>query len=539
MSSGVRPVLLMLLSGAALLSLIAYINVLSLFLARSDSRVNEIAVRHALGASSARITKQFAGEAIVLVVVSTAVASVLAAWSTSFLSGLLTADMLNRMPYLGAVGMNVRVASYAAALSLLAAALFTLAPFTRVSRSTGRSALHEGTRGSTASTWRRFGGSLVVAELAFAVILLVSAGLISKSLYRLLHVDLGFTAEQLITFSVSPTAAAQTGEPPNVAARLVADRVAALPGVLAVGYADLLPLGRGLAPSSGFQVVGQSANVLVEDHPVRRISAGFFEALQATVLRGRLFTEAEVASAGRVVIINETAARRYFPGENPIGRHVIIGAPPPAEIVGVVSDIKDGPPESRSYPAAYLPFDQTAFGLVVRTSGEQQTLTPAVLAAIREVRPDLLIQGGRTVTEQLNTSPSTSQQRASAWLVGGFAITALLLSVIGLYGVVSYAVEQRTREIGVRMALGAPRRRIYQLIVRDAASFVVVGVGIGIVGAATAANLMRGLLFGVEPWDTPTLAGAASLLIASALFAAYVPARRAARVDPLVALRYE
>lgn len=398
-------------------------------------------------------------------------------------------------------------------------------------------------------TWQRLGRSLVVAELAIAVILLVSAGLLSQSIYRLLHVDTGFNTRQLAMVMVSPISGRpRTGdsmvsnenrEQPGALARQVAQRVAALPGVQAVGYADLLPLGVGLAPSSGFQVPGRAAEGVIEDHPVRRIGAGYFRALQATLLEGRFFTEEEVALRRDVVIINETATKRYFPGEDAMGKKIVIGAPPARLIMGVVADIKDGPLETPPHPAAYIPFDQESFGLVVRTSQPEPSIIPSLAGAIREVRPDLLVQGAMTMTERMNLLPSASIKRASAWLVGGFAATALVLSLVGLYGVVAYSVGQRTREIGVRMALGAQPRSVYQLVVGEAARMVVAGTGLGMICAVAAATLMRHLLFGIRAWDAPTLAAAAAVLVVPALLASFLPARHAASVNPIEVLRVE
>jgi macrolide transport system ATP-binding/permease protein len=537
MLGDIRPIMLMLLGGTALLLLIASINVVSLLLARSDSRRREIAVRNALGASSARLILQFATEALILVAAGSVLGLTLAAWGMRLLTTLLSADMISRMPYLQRSGLNLRVVAFAGAVSLIAALVFTLTPVARMSLSEGLAGLKEDGRASAGTTWRRFGSYLVVAELAIAAILLVSAGLLGKSFYLLLHVDAGFNMRQLATVGVSPMSEAQR-EQPGVLARQVAERVAALPGVQAVGYADLVPLGPGLAPSSGFQVVGRAQSV-IEDHPVRRISAGYFRALQARLLRGRYFSEEEVASIRRVVVINETAAQWYFSGRDPVGQQIVIGAPPAREIVGVIADIKDGPPETPTHPAAYVPFDQQGFVLVVRTSQPEQSLFPSLAAAIRDVRPRLLVHEETTMTERMNRLPSASLDRASAWLAGAFAAMALLLSLVGTYGVVAYTVGQRTHEIGVRMALGAQRRSVYRLVLGEAAPLVGVGTALGMIGAVAAATLMRRLLFGVEAADAPTLAIAACVLIVSALLASYIPARRAASVNPTQVLRAE
>jgi macrolide transport system ATP-binding/permease protein len=545
----VRPMLLMFLSGAALLLVIACMNVVSLLLARSEKRTQEIAVRHALGASSARLVTQFATEALVLTAIAAASGLLLASWGMQFLRSLLSADMISRMPYLQAVGLNFRLVSLACVISLIAALAFALTPVVRIAIFKTSVGLHEGSRTSAGTHWRRVGAHLVVAELAIAVVLLVGGGLLGKSLYHLLHVDPGFNAQGLVTTSVTPVqargadpAADARDEQPDALARRVAERLAALPGVDAVGYADLLPLGPGLAPSSTFWVLGRAeADQLKEDWPVRRISAGYFNTLQATLLRGRHFTQEEVSSSRPVMIINETAARRYFAGDDPIGRRIAFGSPasPAREVVGIVADIKEGPPETPAHPAAYVPFDQTGFGLIIRTRHDERALAPSLVSAVREIRPDALVGAVATMAERMNRLPSASLQRSSAWLAGGFAAMALILSIVGLYGVVAYSVGQRSREIGVRMALGAQRTAVYRLVLGEATWLVGLGTGLGIIGAAIAAMLMRRLLFGVQWWDPATLVATTFVLAISALAASYIPARRAASVNPIEVLRAE
>jgi predicted permease len=334
----------------------------------------------------------------------------------------------------------------------------------------------------------------------------------------------------------------ESREQPGAAARQIAERVALLPGVQSVGYADLLPLSAGLAPSSTFWVLGRAnEEQLPEDWPVRRISARYFTTLQAKLLRGRYFTEEEVASVRPVMIINESAAGRYFHGEDPIGRSIALGgaASPARQIVGVVADIKDGPPETPTHPSAYVPFDQPAFALAVRLSQPDQTLVPTVRAAIGETRPDAVIGELTTMAERANRLPSTSLHRSTAWLIGAFATVAFVLSVVGLYGVVAYSVGQRTREIGVRIALGAGRRTVYRLVLGEASWLAGLGTALGLICAVIVATLMRSLLFEIPSWDPPTLTGAGLVLILAALLASYIPARQAASVNPIEVLRSE
>lgn len=546
MLGDVRPILLMLLGAAGLLWLIAGLNGVSLILARSETRRREVAVRSALGASSTRLTLQFGTEALVLATLSGALGLLLASSSMRVLTSLMSADMIARMPYFRNVGMNLRVVVFAGVLSAIVGLVLGLIPLVRASMSATLAGLKEGSRGSAGTMWRRAGAPLVVAELAIAMILLVSAALLGKSLYRLLHVDPGFNVQQLALLSVSPVSVApgssDGSEQPGRLAQAVAEHVVAVPGVMSVGYADLAPLGPGLAPASLLWVAGRTEHEQLRDSaPVRRVSAGYFKALQATLLRGREFMAADLASRRPVMIINDTAARRYFRGDDPIGRSIAFGGPdsPLREIIGVVGDIKEGPPESPPYPAAYVPFDQSAFTLLVRTAQAEHAVLPSVVAAVHEVQRGLLVTGQTTMTEKVNRLPSTSLNRSSAWLVGGFAGVAFVLGIVGLYGVVAYTVGQRTREIGVRMALGAQRRSVYRLVLGDAGRLVSLGIALGLAAAVALATLMRQVLFGVEAWDPATLAVVSTGLIVAGLLASYLPARRAASVNPIEVLRAE
>ena len=551
MLGDVGRVLLMLLAGSLLLLVIACTNVMSLVLARTDSRAREIAVRNALGASSPRLVLQFATEALVLATAAAVLGVLLASLGMQFLGSLLTTDMIRRMPYLQGIGFNLRLIVFAVAVAAVVASVFALTPLVRISVSATLAGLKDDSRGTAGRTWRRLGAHLVVAELAVAVVLLVGAGLLGRSLYRLIHVEVGFDAQQLAGISVSPGSVRITGadatrdastEQSDALARQIAERVAALPGVQSVGYADILPLSAGLAPSSTFWVAGRAdEDQRHEDWPVRRISAHYFATLRAKLLRGRYFTEEDVASGRPVMIINQSAARRYFQGQDPIGQSIAFGGPtsPRREIVGTVADIKDGPPETPPHPSAYVPFDQPAFALAIRLSQSEHNLSPTIRAAIRDIRPDALVGELTTMADRANRLPSTSLHRSTAWLIGGFAAIAVVLSVVGLYGVVAYSVGQRTREIGVRMALGAQRRTVYRLVLREAAWLACLGTALGTICAVIAATLMRHLLFDVSSLDLPTFLGAGSVLIVSALVASYVPARRAASVDPIEVLRIE
>jgi hypothetical protein len=300
----------------------------------------------------------------------------------------------------------------------------------------------------------------VVAELAIAMVLLVSAGLLGKSLYRLLRADSGFNVQQLAMLSVSPVSV-ESGSPneneqPGGLAHQVAERVAAVPGVLSVGYADLSPLAPALAPAATFWVAGRPEHEqLKESGPVRRVSAGYFRTLEATLLRGREFTAGDLAAVRPVMIINNTAAQRYFRGDDPIGQSIAIGGAgsPLRGIVGVVAHIKDGPPESPPHPAAYVPFDQSAFTLVVRSAQAEHTVFPSVVAVVHDVQAGLLVHGQTTMSEQMRRLPSTCLNRSSAWLVGGFASIAFMLSVVGALW--RHRVHRQSASAGNRSPHGA------------------------------------------------------------------------------------
>jgi macrolide transport system ATP-binding/permease protein len=552
MLGDVGRMLIMLLAGSLLLLLIACTNVTSLALARIDSRAREIAVRNALGASSRRLVLQFATEALVLASTAAALGVLLASVGMRFLSSLLTTDMISRMPYLQDIGFNPRLVVFAVAVTAVVTCVFALTPLARVSVSGTLAGLRDDGRTTAGGSWRRLGARLVVAELAVAVVLLSGAGLLGKSLYRLIHVDVGFNAHELAELSVAPGSAPpitpadptldENREEPGTLARRIAERVAAVPGVQSVGYADLLPLSAGLAPTSTFWVSGRpDEEQLPEDWPVRRVSSHYFTTLQATLLRGRYFSEEEVRSLRPVMIINESAARRYFRSRNPVGQSIALGgaASPAREIVGVVADIKDGPPETPSHPSAYVPFDQAAFVLAVRRSQSEQTLFRTIKAAINEIRPGAIVGELTTIAERANRLPSTSLHRSTAWLIGAFAAIAFVLSMVGLYGVVAYSVGQRTREIGVRMALGAERWMVYRLVLGEASWLAGLGTALGMICAVMAATLIRNLLFDVSSWDPATLLGTGVAVVVAALFASYIPAHRAASVNPIEVLRSE
>jgi len=541
----IRPILLVLLSGAGLLLLIASVNVASLLLVRSESRKREIAVRSALGAGRARLICQFVTEGLVLVVSGSALGLASAYWAMQLLTRLIPEDMLASMPYLHGLSLNPRVLAFAGGIALLAAILFSVTPTLHFSLPEMREGLAEGSRGSSGSAWRRFGSKLVVLELATAMVLLVGAGLLGKSLYRLLHVDIGFQSDHLATLYVAAPQSSFTKDEQILALeRQVVERISSLPGVKSVGISSDLPV-HGWGDTTWFRLLGRPWHGEHNDTPERDVSSDYFATLGAKLVRGRYFAEDEDASKPRVAIINQAMARQYFPGEDPIGKNIgdtDLSPKSIREIVGIVEDIKEGPLDTANRSVLYFPFNQSPennFNVVVRTSQAEQAAFPMVAATIHQINPAIVTTDEKTMSGIINDSPSAYLHRSSAWLVGGFAFLALLLGVIGLYGVVAYSVSQRTREIGVRMALGAQNSSVYRLILGEAGWLTAVGVVIGLACSVAAADLMRGLLFGVRSWDLPTLGAVATVLGLSALLASYIPARRAASLNPVDALRAE
>jgi predicted permease len=541
----VRPLLLMLLTGAGLLFVIACVNVASLLLVRSEGRKREMAVRGALGASPSRLFRQFVTEGMVLVSSASALGLLFSVWAVRMLLSLIPADMLGGMPYLESLGLNSRVLVFAIFVALLAGVLFAVTPALRISFLELRDDLAEGGRTGAGRVWRRLGANLVTVELATAVVLLVAAGLLGKSFFRLLHVDLGFEPERVASLLVIAPDVGYEKEAQQIAlADKVVERFRQLPGVQSAGLSSTLPVSCN-CNTNWIRFVGKPYSGEHNEINYRAVSPGFFPTIRARLLSGRFLEETDDASKPHVAVINKTLAQKYFPGEDPIGKKygdTQLSPQSIREIVGVVDDVRDGSLDEALWPAEYVPFKQntdTAFYAVVRTSGDERALIPALVSAVHQVVPALGTEEEITMSEKINNSPTAYLHRSSAWLVGGFAALALVLGVVGLYGVIAYSVSQRTREIGVRMALGAQRASVHQMILKEAGRLTLAGILIGLAGAVAAAMLMRSLLFGVSSWDLPTLVSVALGLGSASLLASYIPARRAAQVDPIVALRCE
>ena len=539
-----RSILLLLLTGSALLLLIACVNVSSLLLVRSENRRAEVRLRMALGATPVRVIRQFATEGITLVAVASLIGVSASYAAMHLLTRLIPANLLMNMPYLQGLGLNAHVLLFGAAMGLLTTVLFSLTPSLHLLLSKARTGLTESRRGAAGTVWRHLGANLVVLELCAAMILMVAAGLLSKSFFQLLHTDIGLEPNHLAMVRLRlPHYVYPKDEQVIAVAHEVMDKARALPGVTSVAVAHQVPVDNLGGGSTSFLIVGRGTHSEGNEAFARQVSAGYFSTLRARLLRGRQFSPWEDASKPRVMIVNRFFARRYFPGEDAVGKRIRYDlSEPVVEIVGVVDDLKEGPLDAEVHPAIYTLFDQGPEGnflVVVRTSQAPNAVLKMLVGTIHEIGPRILTSDAETMTDRIHESQSASLHRSSAWLVGAFAAMALLLGVVGLYGVIAYSVSQRTREIGVRMALGAQRSAVSGMVLREALRLIVMGIAAGVVGSLATSALLRPLLFGVGPWDITTLAGVAAVLGVAAMLASYLPAHRAASVNPMEALRAE
>jgi macrolide transport system ATP-binding/permease protein len=540
----IRPILLSLLAGAALLLLIALVNITSLLLIRADSGRRDMAIRTALGASRARLVQQAFADGAVVVGVSSILGLTSARWMITLLKGLIPSDMLVHLPFLRDLRMSVHTAIFGMSVAATALLLFGVAPGAHRAITAVPLELHGGTR-TGGRTWRRLGSKLVAIELATATMLLVGAGLLGQSMYRLLHVDLGFQPHGLTTVMVNLSGAGlRTQAQVVTVARQVVRSVSALPGVRAVGHTSMRPV-QSLGNTEWIRVVGHPFHGEHNEVNERIVSADYLQTLGASLWRGQFFSDAQDASTPNVTIINRTLADRYFHDEDPIGRQLgDIDVSPGSirTVVGVVNDVREGPVDSEIWPAEYRPFNQrprVGFTLVVRAASKVSALLPAITNAVTSSGVGLAVSGESTLDDQISASPSIYLHRSLALIIGGFSAMAFVLGIVGLYGVIAYSVSQRTREIGVRMALGAEQAAVSSLVLSEAGWLTIFGIGAGLVVAIAAARLMRTLLFGVQPLDPATLLLVSLVMAGAALLASYIPARRAAAVNPIEALRAE
>jgi putative ABC transport system permease protein len=540
---GVKPALLVLVGAVALVLLVACANVANLLLARGAARAQEVTVRAALGASVARLTRQFLVESAVLTGAGVVVGLLLALAGLKLLLSLAPGNI----PRVDVVGIDARVLAVTLALAALVALTFGMVPAIEARRRGHNVGVQtQSTRGaSTGREHRAFRSALVIAELSLAVILMVGAGLLIKSLWRLYQVDPGFRAAGVLKaeFQLPSKYPQRRADWPKwQEIRRFGDevrrRVAALPGVTAVSIAGAHPLEAGY--TSSILVVGREAEAADWPEPsIRLVDADYQATMRVPLLQGRALSDADNLTAPPVLAINETARKRFF-GERPaLGQRVQLWGSE-RTIVAVFADERFHGLAEAASPALYLPAGQAPIpngSIIVRVARNPATFAPALRKVVREVEPEVVLSDVEPLEETL--SHSTAQRRFTMLVLGVFAGVALLLAIIGVHGVLSYTVAQRSREIGIRMALGADRANVGRLVVGQGARLAVAGVALGLLGALAAARVLSSLLYGVRPTDLLTLASVAAVLGTVALGATWLPARRATRVDPLVALRSE
>ena len=539
--SSIRPALLMLFGAVVFLLLIACANVGNLSLARSMARHKEVAIRAALGASRGRLARQFLTESVLLALGGGVLGLIGAIWGTS----LIEAASARLFPMLGAIELDGRVLAFTLVISMLTGVVFGSAPALRASRADLNETLNDGGRtpgaGSTRSALR---SSLVVVEVALAMVLLIGAGLLIKSLLRLHAVDPGFRAERLVTMNVwLPQAKYPKAADSNAFYDRMLRRLQALPAVEATGLTSVLPVSANFDKRS-IEVEGQPrAPGEYPDVDNSIVSPDYTRAMSMQLLSGRALTERDTADAPLAVLVSETMARKLWPGDEPVGKRLRFHNSNPVEqrpwrtVVGVVGDVKQYGLDRPGTTALYVPLTQmptSAMTLVVRTRLEPAEMVAAIRREILALDPEQAVFNIRTMEELL--SDSMSLRRLSMLLLGLFATLALILAAIGIYGVLAQSVAQRTHEIGIRMALGAQTRDVLKLIVGHGMALTAIGVVVGVAGALGLTRLIANLLFGVGANDPGTFVGIALLLGAVSFLACYLPARRAARLDPMNAL---
>ena len=541
----VRPALLLLLGAVALVLLIACANIINLMLVRSASRQKEIAVRAALGAGRLRLLRQLLTESITLSLLGGGAGILLGSWGVQ---ALLTLNPI-AIPQYNKIGIDFTVLGATLGASVLTGIVFGLAPAWQTLKFDLHSALKEGGRTAIADrSQRRLSSLLVIAETAMAMVLLIGAGLLLKSFAHLLDVKPGFNTENVLTMQIGlPNAAYQDAQKRAAFLKQLETNLAAAPEVSSVGLVTRLPLMSALNNITSFLAI-EGREVPPGERPeidFRRASTGYFQTMGIPLLSGRLVTEQDVTNNTSSVLINEAMAKRFFSGEDPVGKRISTANSTGQQtqwqtIVGVVGSVRHLGLDLEPRPEIYYHTNTSPpFGpvVVIRTTADPQRLISIARAKVRELDRDVPISNVNTM-EQL-VAQSVAQRRFGMFLVGIFAALALVLAVVGIYGVVSYSVAQRTNEIGVRMALGASASDVLKMVLKNGMTLALIGVGIGLAAAFAVTRLMAAMLFDVKPTDVATFAIVSVGLILVALLACYVPARRAMKVDPLVALRYE
>ena len=533
-----KPALALLLGTVALLLLIACANVANLMLARTTVREREIAIRVALGAGRGRLLRQLMTESLALAAAGGILGMILTMWGIDLLPAVIEA----RVPRADGIRIDGTVFAFSACATILTGLFFGLAPALQAGRGVAGSLKESGRAVAGSARGRRLRRAIVITEAALAVIVLVGAGLLVRSFIALAGRDAGFSPQNLATFNVQFIALPNDAARVDTAGQLI-DRLAQIPGVGAVGASTGFPP---VTPQRGtrFAIEGRTLNADEDGAYFIAATPGYFSALQTPVIQGRAIDARDTAASIPVVVINRTLAAQLFPQQDPIGRRLKLVNPeqPPAwrTIVGVVGDVKYRGLDEESQPTLYTPFAQTPFMwlyVMVRTTAPLETLSRSLRTVVPSVHPSLTAANIRSMDEVL--AQSVAVPRFNMLLVSGFALLALVLSAIGIYGVIGYSVAQRTHEIGVRMALGAERADVLRLVLREGATMGAAGVGLGLAAAYLLSRLVANLLFGVSAHDPLTFALGGGVLLVVALCASLIPALRAARVEPVAALRAE
>jgi putative ABC transport system permease protein len=544
-TGAVKPILLVLLAAVGFVLLIACANVASLLLTRSLARQKEVAIRAALGASRSRVVRQLLTESLLLSLVGGIGGLLVAFWAVPALVASLPEAQLNAMPFLKSLRVDATILAFSFGLSLLTGILFGLAPALQSSRLDLNEVLKEGGRNASAGAGHRLRSAMVVTEIALAVVLLIGAGLMIKSLLRLLDSNVGFKTENLLTMTVvlPPMKYAEQSAQINFNDQLT-ERVRALPGVTGAGTVNILPLNGG--NTTRFNIEGDPIPPAGQETEanIRTVNDSYFQTLGIPLVAGRNFDEGDKPDGPGVVIIGKHIADTMFAGRDPIGKRLVYTSlqTQPDLIIGVVGDVKITGLDQEIKPVLYYPFRQsssTFANLVVRTTNDPNSIVNSLRTEVRSLESDAAIFNVRTMDQMISDTPASFMRRFPALLISIFAGVALLLASIGIYGVVSYSVSQQTHYIGVRMALGARPADIIKMVLSQGFLLALLGVGIGVLAALGLTRLLRTFLYGVETHDVTTFGLVAGSLFVVALVACYLPARRATKIDPLVALRYE
>jgi putative ABC transport system permease protein len=538
---GMRTALFILLSAVGVVLLIVCANLTTMLLARAGVREREFAIRVALGASRWQLLRQVLCESVLLALIGGGAGTLLAMWGLD----LLRAISAQTVPRIAEANVDVRVLLVMLIISIGTGILFGIIPALASGNPELTEALKEGGRGATTGAPRnRVRNALVVVEVAMALVLLVSAGLLVKSFVRLQDVHPGFNPRNVLTAELSlPLLKYPRGKPVIDFYAEVVRRVRAIPGIESAGMTSILPLS-GSNSDNSFHIEGRSEvqTKVYPDEEVRGITPDYFRVLQVPLMQGRFFTEADTADAPGVVIINQAMAKKYWPGEDALGKRINFGDADPEKIkwftiVGIVSDIHHQGLDIDPKPEFYLPHPQRPYRgmiLAVRSAQDPRSVTGTVRKEILAIDPEQPLANVRTL--ETVASESIAPRRLSVFLLGTFATIAMLLAAVGLYGVISYLVVQRTHEIGVRMALGAQRGDVLLLVIRHAMWLVLIGTAIGLAIAFFASRALQAMLYKVGAFDVPTFAGVTFALMAVALLASYIPALRATKADPMLAL---